>query len=106
MVGQTDERKNLELPKSATRGRVRGFILLAVTLIGLWPCYWCDPGGSGIRRTEPISLYRPYFEFGHFGRVGGRSTLRTRSGRRAKLVGPRQEPPPCLPSRPVSPRSS
>src|SRR5215207_2664373 len=44
------------------------------------------------------------FEFGHFGRVGGRSTLRSRSGRRAKLVGPRQEPPPCLPSRPVSPR--
>src|SRR3954465_8258462 len=31
------------------------------------------------------------FEFGHFGRVGGRSALRSRSGRRAKLVGPRQE---------------
>jgi hypothetical protein len=48
----------------------------------------------------------PKFEFGHFGRVGGRSALRSRSGRRAKLVGPRQEPPPCLPYRPVSPRSS
>jgi len=49
---------------------------------------------------------RAKFEFGHFGRVGGRSALRSRSGRRAKLVGPRQEPPPCLPYRPVSPRSS
>src|SRR5215211_7588825 len=40
------------------------------------------------------------------GGSGGRSALRSRSGRRAKLAGPRQEPPPCLPYRPVSPRSS
>jgi hypothetical protein len=34
----------------------------------------------------------------------GVEARRSRSGRRAKLVGPRQEPPPCLPYRPVSPR--
>ena len=39
MGQQTDEQEGLQLPRSATRGRVRGFILLAVTLIGLWLCY-------------------------------------------------------------------
>ena len=39
MVEQTNERENLQLPRSATRGRVRGFVLLGVTLIGLWLCY-------------------------------------------------------------------
>ena len=38
-MNESAEGRELKLPRSATRGRLRAFVLLAITLLGLWLCY-------------------------------------------------------------------
>jgi ubiquinone biosynthesis protein len=73
-----------------------------ITLEGLGRQY--DPEFRLVERIKPFLDRALSSSLAISGGSGGRSALRSRSGRRAKLVGPRQEPPPCLPYRPVSPR--